>query len=74
MREDPTFQKRLELVLDELREAGSGFLFDLGQEGVEVVLDHLVERGLFGTAAFVGNRGVLAWRRDRCLGARRTAW
>ncbi len=70
---DPAFQKRLELVFDKLGQACSGFLFDLSQEGVDVILDHLVERGLFGTAAFVGSRGVIGWSRARGLGARATA-
>jgi len=62
MREDPAFQKCLELVCDKLRQAGPGFLFDVGQEGVEVILDHLVQGGLFGTPAFIGG-----WRTRGCL-------
>lgn len=73
MRENAAFQKRLELVFDKLRQACPGFLFDWGEEGVEMLLDGLVERGLLGTAAFAGSRCVIGGRRAGRVGRRGTA-
>ena len=42
MRSYSAFQKCLTLVFDELGQARPGFLFDLGKEGLDVVLDDLV--------------------------------
>ena len=33
------------LTCSEPRQSRPGFLFDLGQEGLDVVLDYLIERG-----------------------------
>ena len=46
----------------QLMQPGPSFLFDLGKEGFDVVLDHLVERGLFGSPAFVGSYRVTGGR------------
>ena len=43
---------------------GVGFLFNLGQKGVEVILDHLVECRLLGTGALVGSCRVFGGKRD----------
>ena len=59
MCEDSAFQKGLELVFDKLGPARPGFLFDLGKEGVDVVLDDLVEDGVFRPPAFVGSRRTM---------------
>ena len=64
MGQNAAFQKRLELIFDKLGQACPSFLFDLGKEGFDVVLDDLVERGLLGPAAFVGNRRVIGGRRE----------
>ncbi len=37
----------------QLMQPGPSFLFDLGKEGFDVVLDDLVQRGLFGTPVLV---------------------
>jgi len=44
MRQDAAFTKGLELVFEKLRRARSGFRFDLGEEGLELFLHHLIER------------------------------
>jgi hypothetical protein len=45
---NPALQKSLELVFDKLGQARAGLLFDLSQEGLDVFLDELDQRGLFG--------------------------
>ena len=47
MGQNAAFQKRLELIFDKLGQACPSFLFGLGKEGLDVVLDDLVERGVF---------------------------
>ena len=44
MRQYPAFEKILELVFDKLRQARAGLGFDLGEEGLELFLHHLIER------------------------------
>ena len=51
--EDTAFKKGLELGFDKLGQARPGLKLDLGQEGFEVFLDHLVEDGVFGTPPLV---------------------
>ena len=53
MGEDAALQEGLELGFDKLGQACPGLGFDLGQEGVEVFLNQLIEDGVFGTPAFV---------------------
>jgi hypothetical protein len=40
-------------------QAGYGFLFNLGKQGLDVVLDYFIERGLLGSESFVGSRGIM---------------
>ena len=53
MGEDAALQKLVELVLDESGQRGAGLRLDLREEGLEVFLDQLVSRRLFGAAALV---------------------
>ena len=56
VRQDAAPKKRVELVLEELRQAGTGGLFGLGEEGLRVLLHQAVQRGLLGTVALVLDR------------------
>jgi len=49
MSKEAAFKKGLELRLDKLWQGRSSLGLDLGQEGVEVLLDQLVEDGVFRT-------------------------
>ena len=53
MGEDPAFQKGIEFRFDKLGQARPGLKLDLGQKGLEMFLDHLVEDGVFGTPPLV---------------------
>ena len=46
-------EKGIEFVFDELEQVRPGLKLDLGQEGLEVSLYHLVEDGVFGTPPLV---------------------
>ena len=59
--EDAALEKGVELVFDEPGQRRAGPRLDLGQEGVEVLLDQLIQRGVFGAPTFVVDRG-----RHRC--------
>ena len=59
VRQDAALQKRVELVLDELRQVGAGSVFGLGKESRGVLLHQAVQRGLFRAVALVVNRGTL---------------
>jgi len=52
-------EKGVELVLDELRQAGAGGILGLGEEGLGVLLQQAVPRGLLGTVALVVDRGAI---------------
>ncbi len=56
-------EKGIEFVFDEIGQARSSLKLDLGQEGLEVFLNQLIEDGVFGTPAFV----VYAFSRRRRL-------
>ena len=49
----------------QLRRARPSFALDLGKEGLDVVLDHLVQRGLVGTPALVESLRATSRRLDR---------
>ena len=59
MRQDAALKKGLELVLQELRQAGARAGVDLGEEGRGVLLHQAVKRGLLGAVALVVNRGAI---------------
>jgi hypothetical protein len=68
MRQDAAFEKGLELVFDELRQARTGSRFDLGEEGLELFLHHLIERRFLRAPPLVGEGSAVASRRrlQRC--------
>ena len=47
------FEEGVELVFDELRQAGAGSVFSLSDEGRSVLLNQAVQRGLFRAVALV---------------------
>ena len=53
MREDAAVEVGVELVFDELRQAGIAGMPDFGGKGLVVLAHQPVERRLFGTAALV---------------------
>ena len=59
MRQDAALKKGLELVLQELRQAGARAGVDLGEEGRGVLLHQAVKRGLLGAVALAVNRGAI---------------
>ena len=59
VRQDAALKKRVELVLDELRQAGAGGLLGLGEEGLGGLLVQPVQRGLLGPMALVVDRGPI---------------
>ena len=69
MGQDAALQKGLELVFNKLGQAGSGLELDLGNKGLDVFLDYLVQRGLLRAPALLGYRRVAVCRPDRCLGS-----
>jgi hypothetical protein len=54
--EDAALEKSVELVFDELGQRRAGLRLDLGQEGVAVLLDELIQRRVFGAPRFVVDR------------------
>ena len=58
--EDAALEKSVELVFDELGQRRAGLRLDLGQEDVEVLLDELIQRRVFGAPRFVVDR-VRRW-------------
>ncbi|MEO8187590.1 MAG: hypothetical protein ABI580_09545 [Burkholderiaceae bacterium] len=48
MREDAALEEHVELVLDELRQAGAGVPLDLGEEGLRVLLHQAIQHRLLG--------------------------
>ena len=57
------FEIGLELVFDKLRQARTGFRFDLGEEGLELFLHHLLERRFLRAPLLVGKGSTVASRR-----------
>ncbi len=49
--QNAALQKGVELGFDELEQRRAGPLLDLGQECIEVLLDELIQRGVFGAPA-----------------------
>ncbi len=62
MGQDSALQKPFELVFHKLGQACSGLQLDLGKKGLDVFLDHLIQRGLVGASVFVGGPRT-TWRR-----------
>ena len=58
VRQDAALKEGVELVLDELRQAGAGGGLDLGKEGLGVLLHQAVQRALFGAVALVVERSA----------------
>ena len=63
MRQDAAFEKGIELVFDKLRQARTGFRFDLGEEGLQLFLHHLIERRFLRVPPLVGKGSRVASRR-----------
>ena len=59
MRQDAALQEGVELVLHQLRQAGTGSVFGLGEEGRSVLLHQAVQRGLLRAVALVVDRGAI---------------
>ncbi len=53
MSEDAALEKGIEFRFDKLGQARPGLKLDLGQKGLEMFLDHLVEDGFFGAPPLV---------------------
>ena len=70
--QDAAFQEGVELVLDELRQAGAGSDFGLGEEGRSVLLHQTVQRGLLGAVTLVVDRGAIG-RPPGLSGARQSS-
>ena len=65
--QDAALQESVELVFDELRQAGAKGLFGLGEEALGVLLHQAVQRGLLGSVALVVDRDTIQ-RPDRRMG------
>ena len=66
--QDAAFEKGLELLFDKLRQARTGLRFDLGEEGLELFLDHLIHsRFLRAPPLVVKGNGVASRRRLKRL-------
>ena len=63
VRQDAAFEEGVELVLDELRQVGTGGLFGLSEERRGMLLHQAVQRGLLGAVSHVVDRA----RRDRAV-------
>jgi hypothetical protein len=71
--QDAAFQVRRDLVLDELRQARACLRLGLGEEGLEIVLHDLVERGVLRPVPLVGEpdlRDLRGWRLDPLVALR----
>ncbi len=60
--QDTALQEGVELVLDELRQVGTGGLFGLSEERRGMLLHQAVQRGLLGSVARIVDRGAIAMR------------
>ena len=54
--------RKVELVFDELLQAGAKGLFGLGEEALGVLPHQAVQRGLLGAVAIVVDRGAITIR------------
>ena len=63
VRQDAAFEKGIELVFDKLRQARPGLRFDLGQEGLELFLDQLIQGRFFRAPSLVVQGNGVASRR-----------
>ena len=72
MGQDAAFEEGAELVLDELRQVGSGGGFGLHEEGRGVLLHQAVQRGLPGAGAS-GGPSSLALRARRAVALKTVA-
>ena len=59
MGQDAALEEGVGLVLDELRQAGTGGLLGLDEEGLGVLLHQAVQRGLLGAVALVVDRRAI---------------
>ena len=59
VRQDAALQESVELVFDELRQAGAGGFLGLGEESLGVLLHLAVQRRLLGSVAIVVDRGAI---------------
>ena len=59
VREDAALEERVELVLEEPGQLGSGADFGVGDEAGRVLLHQAVQRALLGTVAIVVDRGAI---------------
>lgn len=57
--QDAALEKRVELVLDELRQVGACSIFGLRDEGRSVLLHQAVQRGLLRAVALVMDPGAI---------------
>ena len=57
--QDPARQEGVELILDELRQVGTGRVIGPGEEGRGVLLHQAIQRGLFRAVALVVDRGAV---------------
>ena len=62
MGQDAALQEGVELVLDELRQVGTGGLFGLSEERRGMLLHQAVQRGLLWPVARIVDRGAIAMR------------
>ena len=62
VRQDAALQERVELVFDELRQAGAGGRLGLGEEAPGMLLHQAVQRGLLGSVALVVDLGAITMR------------
>jgi len=62
VRQNSTFEERVELVFDELRQAGTGGFLGLSEEALGVLLHQAVQRSLLRSVALVVDRGAIAVR------------
>jgi hypothetical protein len=60
--QDAASEEGVELVLDELRQVGTGGLFGLSEERRGMLLHQAVQGGLLGSVARVVDRGAIAMR------------
>jgi hypothetical protein len=51
VRQDAASRGGVELILDQLRQAGAGSVFGLGQDSRDVLLSQAAQRGLFRAVA-----------------------
>ena len=66
--QDAAFEKGVELVPDELRQAGASGLHGLGEEGLGVLLHQAVQGGVFGPVAVVVDLGAIGYPVGKTVG------